>query len=104
MLVYPFAANPIEQRADLGRIVDVLIRQRLCHDHAAGERDEHPNIPGPPVCINAPGPRLSLNWYGMNFHKEGTVDYLIVRISASPTVGFAIYGMFMHQRHVKALY
>ncbi|MDD2878657.1 MAG: hypothetical protein PHT60_16020 [Acidiphilium sp.] len=29
----------IEQRADLGRIVDVLIRQRLRHDHAAGSVD-----------------------------------------------------------------
>jgi hypothetical protein len=29
----------IEQRADLGRIVGVLIRQCLCHDHAAGSID-----------------------------------------------------------------
>ena len=28
--------NLIEPRADLGRIVDVLVRQRLCNDHAAG--------------------------------------------------------------------
>jgi hypothetical protein len=38
----------IEQRADLGRIVDVLIRQRLCHDHAAGSIDRQMQLaPGP---------------------------------------------------------
>jgi hypothetical protein len=28
--------NLIEPQADRGQVVDVLIRQRLCHDHAAG--------------------------------------------------------------------
>jgi hypothetical protein len=27
-------ANLIEQRADLARIIDVMISQRLCHNHA----------------------------------------------------------------------
>src|ERR1700761_8386552 len=51
--------NLIEQRADLGRVVYVLIRQRLCHDQAAGSIDRQMPLAPRPARLRT---MLRLHW------------------------------------------